>query len=135
MAVDWWAFGILIYELLVGQPPFWDQNPLKIYEQIIEGKVRYPSAMPRDARDIIAGLCTVEVSKRLGNIKGGANTVKQHPWFKPIDWDQLYHRKMQGPIIPHLQGPDDTRNFDEYDAEPVHRSLYSKVCFETFSLN
>ncbi len=32
-AVDWWAFGILIYEFLVGQPPFWDQNPMKIYEQ------------------------------------------------------------------------------------------------------
>lgn len=126
-AVDWWAFGILIYEFLVGQPPFWDQNPMKIYEQIVEGKVRYPSAMSQDARDLIDKLCTVDVSKRLGNVKGGAATVKAHPWFKSIDWDAVYHRRMQGPIVPHLKGADDTRNFDEYDAEPVNRDPYTKV--------
>ncbi|EMC94181.1 hypothetical protein BAUCODRAFT_75293 [Baudoinia panamericana UAMH 10762] len=126
IAVDWWAFGILIYEFLVGQPPFWDQNPMKIYEQIVEGKVRYPSAMSQEARDIIGGLCTVDVTKRLGNVKGGASTVKAQPWFKSIDWDALYHRKMQGPIVPHLRSPDDTRNFDDYDAEPVHRDPYTK---------
>jgi serine/threonine protein kinase len=126
--VDWWAFGILIYEFLVGQPPFWDQNPMKIYEQIVEGKVRYPSAMSEDARDIIGGLCTVDVSKRLGNVKGGAATVKSHPWFKNINWDDLYHRKMQGPIVPHLRSADDTRNFDDYDPEPETREPYTKVC-------
>ncbi|KAK0312562.1 cytochrome c oxidase subunit 1 [Friedmanniomyces endolithicus] len=125
-AVDWWAFGILIYEFLVGQPPFWDQNPMKIYEQIVEGKVRYPSAMSQDARNIIAGLCEVDVAKRLGNVQGGASTVKSQPWFKSIDWDALYHRKMQGPIVPHLKSADDTRNFDDYDAEPVHRDQYTK---------
>jgi serine/threonine protein kinase len=125
--VDWWAFGILIYEFLVGQPPFWDQNPMKIYEQIVEGKVRYPSAMGEDARDLIGGLCTVDVSKRLGHTSGGASTIKAHPWFKNIDWDALYHREMQGPIVPHLKSADDTRNFDEYDAEPVHRDQYTQV--------
>lgn len=100
---------------------------MKIYEQIVEGKVRYPSAMGEDARDIIGGLCTVDVTKRLGNMKGGAATIKAHPWFKNIEWDALYHRKMQGPIVPHLKGPDDTRNFDEYDAEPAKRDQYTKV--------
>ncbi|KAF2171794.1 hypothetical protein M409DRAFT_63371 [Zasmidium cellare ATCC 36951] len=131
-AVDWWAFGILIYEFLVGQPPFWDQNPMKIYEQIVEGKVRYPSAMSKDARDIIGGLCTVDVTKRLGNVKGGASTVKKHPWFKNINWDELYHRKMQGPIVPHLKAPDDTRNFDEYDAEPQQKEPYTKEMQEKY---
>ncbi|CAK4030361.1 kinase DC2 [Lecanosticta acicola] len=124
--VDWWAFGILIYEFLVGQPPFWDQNPMKIYEQIVGGKIRYPSAMSKDARDIIGGLCTVDVAKRLGNIRGGAETVKKHPWFAHINWDELYHRKMKGPIVPHLKAPDDTRNFDEYDAEPLQKEPYTQ---------
>ncbi|KAL1627675.1 cytochrome c oxidase subunit 1 [Neofusicoccum ribis] len=124
-AVDWWAFGILVYEFLVGQPPFWDQNPMKIYEQIVEGRVRYPSAMSPDARDLIGKLCTVDTSKRLGNIKGGAAAVKSHPWFRHIDWDALYHRKVQGPIVPHLRGPADTRNFDEYDPEPEGRPPYT----------
>lgn len=123
-AVDWWAFGILVYEFLVGQPPFWDQNPMKIYEQIVEGRVRYPSAMSPDARDLISGLCTVDTSKRLGNIKGGAGAVKAHSWFRNIDWDALYHRKVQGPIVPHLRGPADTRNFDEYEPEPEGREEY-----------
>lgn len=131
-AVDWWAFGILIYEFLVGQPPFWDQNPMKIYEQIVEGKVRYPSAMSKDARDIIAGLCTVDVTKRLGNVKGGSQTVKDHAWFKDINFDDLYHRKMQGPIVPHLRAPDDTRNFDEYDAEPQQKESYTKEMYEKY---
>lgn len=125
-AVDWWAFGILVYEFLVGQPPFWDQNPMKIYEQIVEGRVRFPSAMSSDARDLISGLCTVDTSKRLGNIQGGASAVKSHPWFKNIDWDAVYHRKVNGPIVPHLRGPADTRNFDEYEPESTSREPYTQ---------
>ncbi|KAF1958056.1 serine/threonine-protein kinase YPK2/YKR2 [Byssothecium circinans] len=125
-AVDWWAFGILVYEFLVGQPPFWDQNPMKIYEQIVEGRVRFPSAMSSDARDLISGLCTVDTSKRLGNIQGGAGAVKAHPWFRQIDWDALYYRKVNGPIVPHLRGPADTRNFDEYEPESTNREKYTK---------
>jgi hypothetical protein len=83
--------------------------------------------MSADARDLIGGLCTVDVTKRLGNVKGGAATVKKHPWFKDVDWDAMYHRRTQGPIVPHLRSNDDTRNFDEYDAEPVHRDEYTKV--------
>jgi len=132
LAVDWWAFGILIYEFLVGQPPFWDQNPMKIYEQIVEGKIRFPSAMSEDARSIIAGLCTVDVSKRLGHLKGGAGAVKAHPWFKTIDWDALYYRKGQGPIVPHLKGPADTRNFDEYEAEPQAKDQYTKELHDKY---
>ncbi|KAJ4375987.1 cytochrome c oxidase subunit 1 [Neocucurbitaria cava] len=125
-AVDWWAFGILVYEFLVGQPPFWDQNPMKIYEQIVEGHVRFPSAMSEDARDLISGLCTVDTSKRLGNISGRAQRVKDHPWFKNIDWDKLYNREVNGPIVPHLRGPADTRNFDEYEPESKTRDPYTK---------
>ncbi|KAF2748115.1 Pkinase-domain-containing protein [Sporormia fimetaria CBS 119925] len=138
-AVDWWAFGILVYEFLVGQPPFWDQNPMKIYEQIVEGRLRFPSAMSSDARDLISGLCTVDTSKRLGNIQGGAKTVKAHPWFKNIDWDALYHRRNKGPIVPHLRGPADTRNFDEYEPESSEREKYTdelrekwEKCFKDF---
>ncbi|KAJ9666166.1 cytochrome c oxidase subunit 1 [Coniosporium apollinis] len=125
-AVDWWAFGILIYEFLVGQPPFWDQNPMKIYEQIVDGHLRFPPAMTPAARSIISGLCTVDISKRLGNISGGAARVKSHEWFKNINWDDIYYRRVKGPIVPHLRGPADTRNFDEYEDEPEERSPYTK---------
>lgn len=82
--------------------------------------------MSSDARDLISGLCTVDTSKRLGNISGGASRVKSHPWFSTIDWDRLYRREVNGPIVPHLRGPADTRNFDEYEPESEHRDPYTK---------
>ncbi len=82
--------------------------------------------MSHDARDLISGLCTVDTSKRLGNISGGAARVKAHPWFANIDWDKLYRREVHGPIVPHLRGPADTRNFDEYEPENAMRDPYTK---------
>jgi protein kinase A len=81
--------------------------------------------MTPEARDIIGSLCNVDVSKRLGNIRGGASTVKAHPWFRKIDWESMQHRRVPGPIIPHLRGPADTRNFDDYDPEPEGRAPYT----------
>lgn len=105
---------------------------MKIYEQIVSGVIRFPAAMSPDAKSIISGLCTVDVSKRLGNIQGGASTVKNHAWFKDIDWDAIYARKTEGPIVPHLRGPADTRNFDDYEAEPMAKHAYTKEMQEKY---
>ncbi|KAI9883206.1 MAG: hypothetical protein M1823_005032 [Watsoniomyces obsoletus] len=126
-AVDWWAFGILLYEFLVGQPPFWDQSPVKMYEKILHDPVRFPKDIDPDAKDLIRGLCTVDRSRRLGNLSGGAKQVKQHAFFKEIDWAALYARKQPGPIIPRLSGaPDDTSNFDEYPDEKKNQDPYTE---------
>ncbi|KAL6718841.1 cytochrome c oxidase subunit 1 [Lecanora helva] len=129
-AVDWWAFGILVFEFLVGQPPFWNQNPMKIYELIIEGRVKYPKEMSPEARDLISGLCTVNPSQRLGNISSGKQSgtalVKAHKFFEPIDWDALYHRKIKGPIIPKVKCASDSSNFDNYDPPAESKSEYTK---------
>ncbi|KAL8694112.1 MAG: hypothetical protein Q9218_001165 [Villophora microphyllina] len=125
-AVDWWAFGILVYEFLVGQPPFWNSNPMKIYEMICEGKLKFPREFDPNARDLISGLCTVNPTHRLGNLTGGVGRVKSHPFFASIDWEALYYRKQKGPIIPNLRHPADTSNFDDYDAAPEQKSVYTK---------
>lgn len=103
-AVDWWAVGILIYEFIIGQPPFWDQNPMKLYELVCKGSISYPSSMSADAKDIVSKFCEVDPAKRLGNTRGGVSDVKSHPWFKNIDFDKLYRRESKGPIIPQLKG-------------------------------
>ena len=86
--------------------------------------------MAADAKNIIGGLCTVDPHRRLGYIKerdlGGAALVKAHPFFKSIDWDALYNRKMKGPIIPRVRCPTDSSNFTDYDAPPSHNSVYTK---------
>jgi protein kinase A len=123
LAVDWWALGILIYEFLVGQPPFWDPNPMGIYEQIVRGRLHFPHNMSPEARDIISGLCKTNPSERLGHISGGSQRVKDHPFFKGIDWDELYQRKKKGPIIPRVDHAADAANFEDYPPPPDPATL------------
>ena len=93
--------------------------------RIVECKLRFPQGVSSEAKDLICGLCTVNPSNRLGNISGGTDRVKSHPFFKGIDWDALYYRQMKGPIIPEIRHPADASNFDQYDPAPEPKSTYT----------
>ncbi|CAG8541061.1 4508_t:CDS:2 [Paraglomus occultum] len=117
-AVDWWALGILIFEMLAGYPPFFDDNPFGIYEKILAGKLQFPHHFDGAARDLIKRLLTADRTKRLGNLRGGSDDVKRHKWFREVDWQGLYDRRVPAPIVPPYQHPGDTSNFEKY-AEPT----------------
>eukprot|EP00962_Isochrysis_galbana_P055297 scaffold27038_cov124-Isochrysis_galbana.AAC.3 len=68
-AVDWWALGILIYEMMAGYPPFYDEEPLGIYQKILEGKLKFPWHVDRPARELIKRLLMADLTKRIGNLK------------------------------------------------------------------
>lgn len=126
LAVDWWALGILIYEFLVGQPPFWDQNPMRIYEQIVEGRLRFPPNMPPAAQNIVSLLCKTNPTERLGYISGGSGRVKAHPFFAEVVWDDLFYHRVKGPIIPRVSHPADPSNFEEYPESDVrNQNVYT----------
>ncbi|KAK1833110.1 camp-dependent protein kinase catalytic subunit [Podospora conica] len=133
-AVDWWALGILIYEFLTGYPPFWHQNPIEIYKQIVEKPVLFPQDPPISdaAKDVIRQLCTVDRSRRLGNISGGAARVKAHPFFAGIDWDALAQRRSRGPIVPPVRYPGDAQCFDIYPEEDVAADVYTDEMVERY---
>jgi len=116
-AVDWWALGILIFEMLAGYPPFFDDNPFGIYEKILGGKIQFPSHFDPQAKDLIRRLLTADRSRRLGSLKGAAEDVKKHKWFRGVDWKVLYSRQVRAPIIPAVTGDGDTSMFDSYDEE------------------
>ncbi|PRP77392.1 hypothetical protein PROFUN_14398 [Planoprotostelium fungivorum] len=116
-AVDWWALGILIYEMLAGYPPFYDENPLAIYKKILNAQLSFPSYFSPEARDLISQLLQTDLTKRLGNLKGGAADVKRHVWFQGIDWVRASKLQIRPPYIPSITGDDDISNFVIYEEE------------------
>jgi len=114
-AVDWWALGVLIFEMLAGYPPFFDDNPFGVYEKILANKPRFPSHFDRDAKCLIKKLLASDRTKRLGNLKGGSRDVKAHKWFKSIDWEALEQKKVSPPITIKTKGKGDTSNFEQYE--------------------
>ena len=74
--VDWWALGILIFEILAGYPPFYDQNPYEVYRRITVGYFEYPAQVPINARRLISSLLEQDLSKRLGCMVNGAKDIK-----------------------------------------------------------
>lgn len=101
-AVDWWALGILGFEMLAGYPPFFDDHPLGIYEKILRGDIAFPSHIDPYVKDLIRGLLTADRSKRLGNLRGGAKDVMGHPWFAGVDWKSLERKEIGAPIVPRV---------------------------------
>eukprot|EP00069_Balaena_mysticetus_P009053 bmy_20053T0 len=100
-AVDWWALGVLIYEMAAGYPPFFADQPIQIYEKIVSGKVkhenvcqvRFPSHFSSDLKDLLRNLLQVDLTKRFGNLKNGVSDIKTHKWFATTDWIAIYQRK------------------------------------------
>lgn len=131
-AVDWWALGVLVYEMAAGYPPFYADQPIQIYEKIVSGKVRFPSHFSSDLKDLLRNLLQVDLTKRYGNLKNGVNDIKNHKWFASTDWFVIYKCETEAPFVPKCKGPGDADNFDEYEEEPLRISATEK-CAKDFA--
>jgi protein kinase X len=115
ISVDWWALGILIFEMLAGYPPFYDEVTLVIYERIRAGRVEYPSFFDSKAKSLISKLLVADLSKRLGCLKDGAGGVMRHRWFAKVDWQSTLDRLVPAPYFPPLKDAGDSSNFDSFN--------------------
>ncbi|XP_060629408.2 microtubule-associated serine/threonine-protein kinase 2 isoform X4 [Anolis sagrei] len=109
--VDWWAMGVILYEFLVGCVPFFGDTPEELFGQVISDEIAWPEgdeALPPDAQDLIGKLLRQNPLERLGT--GSAFEVKQHRFFKDLDWNGLLRQKAE--FIPQLESEDDTSYFD-----------------------
>ncbi|KIR30282.1 AGC/PKC protein kinase [Cryptococcus deuterogattii 99/473] len=128
-AVDWWAFGVLTYEMLLGQSPFRGEDEDEIFDAILEDEPLYPITMPRDAVSLLQRLLTRDPIRRLGAGEGDAEEIKQHLFFRDVNFDDVYHKRIPPPYFPVIGSATDTSNFDqEFTREqptltPVHTQL------------
>ncbi|TAQ86033.1 hypothetical protein B7494_g5641 [Chlorociboria aeruginascens] len=112
MAVDWWSFGALGFDLLTGSPPFQGQNHAKIQEKIVKQKLVMPYFLGPDAKDFLTRLLRKEPTKRLGaNMPKDMVTIKKHRFFRKIDWRSLAKREVDPPIRPLITDPELAENF------------------------
>lgn len=117
-AVDYWALGVLIYEMTAGSPPFYADDPMEVYEKILSGHVSVPSHFSRGLSDLVKKLLRTYQSKRLGRTKGGTAAVMKHKWFSGFDWDALMNKSMTTvPIKPNVKNEEDMSNFDLYPSD------------------
>uniref|UniRef100_A0AAY4CEL7 Protein kinase C n=1 Tax=Denticeps clupeoides TaxID=299321 RepID=A0AAY4CEL7_9TELE len=114
-SVDWWALGVLMYEMMAGQPPFEADNEDDLFESILHDDVLYPVWLSKEAVNILKSFMAKNPSKRLGCVvmQGLEEAIKLHPFFRDIDWDLLEQRRVKPPFKPRIKTKRDVNNFDQ----------------------
>lgn len=111
-AVDWWSLGTLSYEMLTGLPPFYSQNLHLMYEKILKANLTFPPSMSAGAQGLLAALLERDPSKRLGSGPRDASELKDHVFFKNLDWERVTQRDYKPEFIPNVKDETATNNFD-----------------------
>jgi len=111
--VDWWTLGILIYEMICGQPPFCDEDPMGIYQKILAGKVYFPKYFDKNAKALVKKLLTADLSKRFGNLKDGSKDILEHKWFSTLIFEKLEALETPAPYKPQMKSAEDVSNFED----------------------
>lgn len=118
-AVDWWAFGVLIYQMLLGKSPFRGDDEDEVFDAILSDEPLYPIHMPRDSVSILQQLLNRDPEKRLGAGPRDAEEIMGHPYFRNINFDDIYNMRVAPPYVPQITSATDVSNFDtEFTDEP-----------------
>uniref|UniRef100_A0A671LFY0 Protein kinase C n=1 Tax=Sinocyclocheilus anshuiensis TaxID=1608454 RepID=A0A671LFY0_9TELE len=123
-SVDWWSFGVLLYEMLIGQSPFHGHEEEELFQSIRTDDPCYPRWLSRDANDILVKLFVREPERRLG-VKGN---IRQHAFFRDTDWNALEKRQVEPPFRPTVKSAGDCSNFDkEFINEKPRLSVTDRI--------
>lgn len=116
-AVDYWALGVLEYEMCAGYVPFYSDDPMEVYQLILAGDIRFPTHLSRACTDLCKKLMNPQATKRLGTSKNGIKDIIKHKWFSGFDWKGLISFENAAPIQVAIEHAEDASNFDFYPEE------------------
>ena len=113
MPVDWWALGVVIYEITTGFLPFTGTNETQTFTNILQRNIDLPAEMCEPLQRIILELLTVDTTQRLACDHRGASSIRQHAWFDGYDWEALRQQVMTSPLPVQLSNEGDVRYFKD----------------------
>ncbi|XP_025091698.1 ribosomal protein S6 kinase beta-2-like isoform X2 [Pomacea canaliculata] len=111
-AVDWWSLGALMYDMQTGSPPFTAENRKKTIEKILKGRLILPQYLSAEAKSLIRQLLKKNPCERLGGSHTDSESIKAHPFFRHMKWDDLEMRLLEPPYRPNVTSEEDTSQFD-----------------------
>ncbi|KAL0601145.1 RAC-alpha serine/threonine-protein kinase [Plecturocebus cupreus] len=104
-AVDWWGLGVVMYEMMCGRLPFYNQDHEKLFELILMEEIRFPRTLGPEAKSLLSGLLKKDPKQRLGGGSEDAKEIMQHRFFAGIAWQHVYEKKVRLlPVYPHAHG-------------------------------
>lgn len=109
-ALDWWSFGILIYEMIAGEAPFKGDSPRDILKSILSDKFSLSKKFSKQAKDIVWKLLNPDPESRLGSGIMGIDEIKNHKYFDGIDWEKVSSKKYIPPYIPQISSDSEVWN-------------------------
>uniref|UniRef100_A0A673GWN8 non-specific serine/threonine protein kinase n=1 Tax=Sinocyclocheilus rhinocerous TaxID=307959 RepID=A0A673GWN8_9TELE len=111
-AVDWWGLGVVMYEMMCGRLPFYNQDHEKLFELILMDEICFPRTLGPEAKSLLSGLLQKDPKQRLGGGPDDAKETMQHKFFAGIEWQDVYEKKLVPPFKPQVTSETDTRYFD-----------------------
>lgn len=123
-SVDWWCLGAVTYEMMYGLPPFYSRDTAEMYDNILHKPLRLRTNISQSARHLLEQLLQKDKSKRLGCSEVDFGEIKSHPFFRSINFVDLYDKKIEPVYNPNVSGQLDLKHFDpEFVREPVPASV------------
>lgn len=138
LEVDWWALGIFVYEMLVGNTPFYDDNQSEVYSKVLAGRISFPPSFDSVSKDIVRRLLIPDPAARFGCLLNGAEDVKRHKFFRGVDWGRMYAEALHAPFVPKIKNEWDCSLFEKYPEDectlppPVTLTREQNALFEDF---